>query len=179
MLVNYNMKILSNIKKLYHRYLTSSIDYAKYLGVNIGDNNFINTRSWGSEPYLITIGNHVQITDNVIFNTHGGAHVARRTYPNFDLFGKIEVKDWAYIGSGSHIMPGVTIGEGSLIAAGSIVTKSVPNGEVWGGVPAKFICTVEEYMDKNQKYNINSKYMNYEQKKKLLLSLPDEKFIKK
>ncbi len=113
------------------------------------------------------------------FHTHGGGHVARRVYPNFDVFGKIVVKDWVYIGSGSHIMPGVTIGEGSLIAAGSIVTKSVPDGEVWGGVPARFISTVDEYIKKNMKYNVDSKGMTKDNKKSLLLSLPDEHFIRK
>jgi serine acetyltransferase len=76
-------------------------------------------------------------------------------------------------------MPGVTIGEGSLIAAGSIVTRSVPDGEVWGGVPARRICSVEEYIDRNKPYNLDSKYMSFEEKKKLLLSLSDDKFIKK
>lgn len=168
-----------NIKKIYYRYFSSPAEYAKYLGVHIGEDNFINIRKWGSEPYLIKIGNNCQITDNVVFHTHGGGHVARRRYPKFDVFGKIEIKDWAYIGSGSHIMPGVTIGEGSLIAAGSIVTKSVPDGEVWGGVPAHFISTVDQYIEKNLKYNINSKGMSQEQKKKLLLSLSDDKFISK
>lgn len=167
------------MKDFYYRYLTSPLDYAKYVGVNIGDNNFIGIHNWGSEPYLITIGNHVAITSNVHLHTHGGARVARQIYPNFDVFGKIEIKDWAYIGSGSHIMPGVTIGEGSLIAAGSVVTKSVPDGEVWGGVPAHRICSVKEYISRNLKYNLDSKPLSYSQKKKLLLSLPDDSFIKK
>lgn len=122
---------------------------------------------------------NVQVTDSVYFHTHGGAHVARRVFPNFDVFGKIVIKDWAYIGSGSHIMPGVVIGEGSLIAAGSIVTKSVPDNELWGGNPAKFICYTDDFIKKNFPYNINSKGLSYKSKKELLLSTDSGKFIHK
>ncbi|WP_339627070.1 acyltransferase [uncultured Winogradskyella sp.] len=51
----------------------------------------------------------------------------------------IKIKKNAFIGGGSTILKGVTIGEKSIIATGSIVVKSVPDGEVWGGNPAKFI----------------------------------------
>ena len=77
-------------------------------------------------------------------------------------------------------MPGVTIGEGSLVAAGAIVTKSVPKHTVVAGNPAHAICTVDEFCERNLKlFNTHSKGMSYAQKKKLLLSLPDDRFIKK
>lgn len=170
---------MNKLLELYHRFLKSPLQYARHIGVTIGDNCFINTYNWGSEPYLIEIGNNVQVTQNVYFHTHGGAHVARRNCPRFDIFGKIIIKDWAYIGAGSHIMPGVTIGEGALVAAGSIVTKSIPDREVWGGTPAKFLNTVDDYLARNMKYNLNSKGLTKSEKKKLLLSLPEDNFIKK
>ncbi len=52
---------------------------------------------------------------------------------------KIVVKDKAWIGFNSIIMKGVTIGEGSVVAAGSVVTKDVPDWTVVGGNPAKII----------------------------------------
>ena len=169
------------IKKLwgYILYAFSPIKYARSIGVTIGDNCFISTNKWSSEPYLISVGNNVQITQDVWLHTHGGSHVARQKYPNFDVFGRIVIKDWAYIGSGSHIMPGVTIGEGSLIAAGSMVTKSVPPNEVWGGVPAKRICTVDQYIERNLHFNLDTKRMTTSEKKKYLLSLPLDRFISK
>lgn len=51
----------------------------------------------------------------------------------------IEIKSGAWIGGYSIILKGVTIGENSIVAAGSVVTKSIPDNEVWGGNPAKFI----------------------------------------
>lgn len=74
-------------------------------------------------------------------------------------------------------MPGVTIGEGSLIAAGSIVTKSIPPNEVWGGNPARFLCSRDEYIARNLPYNLDSKSMTPQKKRDYLLSLPDNKFI--
>lgn len=51
----------------------------------------------------------------------------------------INIEDNVFIGAHSIILKGVTIGKNSVIAAGSIVTKDVPNNELWGGIPAKFI----------------------------------------
>lgn len=153
--------------------------YARHIGVNIGKHCLIATTNFSSEPYMITIGNNVQVTDNVHFHPHGGGHVARRQYPDFDIFGKIVVEDWAYIGSGSHIMAGVTIGEGALVAAGSIVTKSVPANTVVGGNPAKVICTVDEYIERNIKYNVSTKGLSEQEKKRILISLPINKLIVK
>ena len=108
-----------------------------------------------------------------------GGNSIRSEVPDYDSFGKITIKDWAYIGSGSHILPGVTIGEGALVAAGSIVTKSVPPYTVVGGNPARVICTIEEYKKRNLKYNTKTYGMSAEEKKRILLSLPDDMFIKK
>lgn len=126
-------RVIRAFKRLYWDYYATNEEYARHLGVTIGDNCFINTRCWSSEPFLITIGDNCQITRDVCFHTHGGGHVARPYIPDFDAFGKIKVCNGVYIGAGSHIMPGVTIGEGALVAAGSVVTHSVPARTVWGG----------------------------------------------
>jgi acetyltransferase-like isoleucine patch superfamily enzyme len=173
------MNLLKKITNFYWHHIASPLKYAKHIGVNIGNNCFISTRGWSSEPYLITVGNNVQITQNVYIHTHGGAHVARTIIPKFDVFGKVKICDNAYIGSGSHIMPGVTIGAEAMIAAGSVVCKSVPARQLWGGVPASFICSIDDYIARNQKYNVNTKGLSFEQKKEILLSLSDDMFITK
>lgn len=171
--------IFNRLILFYWRYIVPPEEYARHLGVSIGKNCFISTREWSSEPYLISIGDNVQITRNVSFYTHGGGNAIRRQYPDYESFGKIVIGDWAYIGANSQIMPGVVVGEGAIVAAGSVVTKSVAPYTVVGGNPAKFICSIQEYIDKNLKYNLHCKDLSEEEKRRFLLSLTDDKFIKK
>ena len=121
------MKLIYKIKALYRKAFWPLEKRARYAGVNIGHHNFIASQFWGTEPYLITIGSHCQITKGVSLLTHGGGGAVRRQYPKFDTFGKVTLGDYVYIGNNSMIMPGVTIGNNVLVAAGSIVTKSVPD----------------------------------------------------
>lgn len=154
--------------------------HARVIGVNLGKNCLVyRSMEWPSEPYLITIGNHVQLTRGVAIHTHGGGNIIRRKIADFDSFGKVVIKDWAYIGAHAQIMPGVTIGEGAMVAAGSIVTKSVPDGMVVAGNPAKVICSVNDYLQRNLKYNLKTKGKSIKEKKRYLLSLNDDAFMKK
>lgn len=171
--------LISRLSLFFWRFFKTPEQYARHIGVSIGDNCLIDTREWGSEPYLITIGNNVQITRCVSVFTHGGGQSVRSLFPDFDVFGKVVIEDWAYVGGHSIIMPGVTIGEGALVAAGSVVTKSIPPHVVVGGNPAKYICTVEEYIERNRKYNIGTKNLSFKEKKNILQILPEEKLIKK
>lgn len=109
----------------------------------------------------------------------GGGNAVRRLHPDFDCFGKVTIGDYVYIGSGALIMPGVTIGNNVLVAAGSVVSKSIPDNSVVAGNPARIICSVEDYYERNKKYDLGSKNMSSNQKRVMLINLPDEKFIKK
>ena len=171
--------IFKRITDFYWRFIATPEDYARHIGVKIGKNCFISTRRWGTEPYLITVGDNVQVTRDVAVHTHGGGQAIRKEHPDFDVFGKVVISDWAYIGASSQIMPGVTIGEGALVAAGSIVTKSVPPHTVVGGNPARVICTTDEYYERNKIYDMGTKRKGKAEKRHILLSMPDEKFIKK
>lgn len=173
------MSFFSRIMNLYWNHIASPYKYAKHIGVTIGKNCLIATKDFSSEPYLITIGNNVQLTKGCQIHTHGGGNSIRNKYPDFDVFGKVLIEDWAYIGAYSQIMPGVTIGEGALVAAGSVVTKSVPKNTVVGGNPARIICSTNEYLEKNMKYNTNSKRMSAKKKKELLMKMSEDMFIKK
>ncbi len=89
------------------------------------------------------------------------------------------IKDWAYVGAHAQIMPGVTIGEGAMVAAGSIVTKSVPDGMVVAGNPARIICSVDEFLERNVPYSMHTKGISEKEKKCRLLSSDEKKFLKK
>ena len=173
------MGIINRILDFYWRFIATPEAYARHIGVKIGKNCFISTRRWGTEPYLITVGDNVQVTRDVAIHTHGGGQCIRKEHPDFDVFGKVIIEDWAYIGASSQIMPGVTIGEGALVAAGSIVTKSVPPHTVVGGNPARVICTTEEYYEKNKVFNVGTKGLNKRKKREILMSASEDKFIKK
>ena len=172
-------KLIEKGKIVYHRRFWSLEKQAIKAGVEMGKDNFIASRFWSSEPYLIRIGSHCQITAGAKLYTHGGAGAVRRWYPKFDTFGKVIIGDYVYIGNDAKIMPGVTVGDNVLIAAGSIVTKSIPSNVVVAGNPARFICSIEDYIERNKKYNTDSKGLSAEEKKRLLLSLEESKFIMK
>ena len=76
-------------------------------------------------------------------------------------------------------MPGVTIGNNVLVAAGSVVTKSIPERMVVAGNPARIICTIEEYYERNKQWDIQTKRMSINEKKNILMALPKERFISK
>ena len=173
------MNLYKKIRSVYIKHFYSLEKQAQISGVKIGKNNQILGAFWSSEPYLIEIGDDCQITAGVKFFTHGGAKVARIIDPTFDCFGKVKIGNNVYIGTNSLIMPGVTVGDNVLIAAGSVVTHSVPSNVVVGGNPAHIICSFEEYYQHNQKYNVGTKGLNSCEKRKVLLSLNEEKFIKK
>lgn len=167
------------IVMFYWNVIASPEKQARHIGVKIGKHCLINTRYWPSEPYLVTIGDNVQVTHCVSIHTHGGGQAIRQQHSDFDVFGKVVIEDWAYIGAFSQIMPGVTIGEGALVAAGSIVTKSVAPHTVVGGNPARYICTTEEFYEKNKQFNVNTKGKSQAEKKEILLNLPEERFVRK
>jgi len=151
------------------------IKVARHLGCKIGNNCIFGNIDLGTEPYLITIGNNCQITSNVSFITHDGATLVIKNKYQFKgtKYGKIIINDNVYIGNNCIILPGIVIGENTIIGAGSVVTKSIPPNMIYAGNPAKFICTLEEYFDKCKKSTGNlensplwSKYREYELYKK-------------
>lgn len=126
-----------------------AVAYARTLGVGIGENCRLikfQRATFGSEPYLIRLGNHVTVAAGVRFVTHdGGVWVFREAEPQLDVFGPIVVEDNVFIGINAIILPGVTIGRDCVVAAGSVVTKDVPPGFLVAGVPERPLKTIAEY----------------------------------
>ena len=115
------------------------------------DCRLVDMPSFGTEPWLISIGKHVTISSRVTFITHdGGTWVFRHIekYRNVIKYDRITIHDNCFIGHGSILMPGISIGPNSVVAAGSVVTKDVPPGTVVGGVPARPIMSTEAYAEK-------------------------------
>lgn len=172
--------MLKKIFNYFYKHFATHDQYARYIGVNLGMNNDIQENAlWSSEPWLITVGNNCQFVLGSRIFTHGGGRVLRVFEADYDSFGKVFIGNNVYLGANSLIMPGCTIGDGVLVAAGSVVTKSVPPNVVIGGNPARIICTIDEYYKKNQKYNTHTKYMTKEEKKHFILTMDESMFIKK
>ncbi|MBQ3070256.1 MAG: acyltransferase [Tidjanibacter sp.] len=144
--------IFSGIYNRLQKKFKGPIGYARYIGVTIGENcKLIDNPDWGSEPYLITVGNHVYFSSKCSLVTHDGSTWCFRDEPEYKhvlRYGAIEIKDNCFIGMGVTILPNVTIGPNSIVGAGSLVTKDVQPNSVYAGVPAKFICTMDEYKTK-------------------------------
>lgn len=150
----------------------SDTEQFRDLGVKIGNNfSSIGTVDFGSEPYLISMGDDVRLSKNIHFVTHdGGMHVIRQ-YKGIpaDLFGTIEIGNNVFVGMNTIILPDVKIGSNVIIGAGSIVTKDIPSNSVACGTPARVIETIDEYYSKNKDRIELTKNMTREEKKSYLL----------
>lgn len=106
----------------------------------IGENTVIDGRD------VVTIGNHVDTATGVmIYNSHHDVHSE-----SFEAVqAPVVIEDYVFIGPRAIILPGVKIGKGAVVAAGAVVTKSVPEFAVVGGVPAQVI---GERKNKDPKY---------------------------
>jgi len=169
----------NRLVRLFWKLYYPPIEYWRKMGVQIGEGCNIKPVSFGGEPFLIKIGNNVQITDNVRFFTHGGAWVLRKEIPHMDFYGKIEIKDNVYIGSGAYIMQGVTIESNVIVAARAVVTKSIPEGVIVGGNPARIIGSIEEFKKKMIPFNMKTKGLGIQEKINMIINAPEVMFIKK
>lgn len=162
---------------------TNIYKYWTDLGLTIGEEcEIYQNASFGSEPYLIEIGNKVRINRGVEFVTHdGGVWVLRNLdfeKNNFkinidrlneaDLFGRIKIGNNVHIGTNAIIMPNVEIGNNSIIGCGAIVTRSIPDNSIAVGIPARVIESVQEYYEKNKENLDFTKKLSTNDKKKYL-----------
>lgn len=167
------MGIMKSIIRKYQKQ-KNLVLYLRNQGVQIGEDCAIDySASFGSEPYLISLGNHVRVNEGVKFITHdGGVWVLRgqkTEYQNIDLFGRITVGNNVHIGTDTIIMPGVNIGSNCIIGCGAIVTRDIPDNSIAVGIPARVIESLEEYEHKNAARFVHTKGMTREEKRKYLL----------
>jgi acetyltransferase-like isoleucine patch superfamily enzyme len=115
---------------------------ARAMGCTIGMDCRILSDIVTTEPWLISIGDRVTISTRVSFTTHDGTGWLRKDEKGRRYrYAPISVGSDVFVGTGTIIMPGVRIGDKCVVGAGSVVTRSVPDGTVVAGNPARPIST--------------------------------------
>lgn len=100
-----------------------------------------------SFPWLVTIGDDVTLAPECMLLCHDGSS---KKLIGYSKIGKITIGNHVFIGAKSIILPNTTIGSNVIVGAGSVVTKSIPDNCVVAGIPAKVVCSTDEY--KNRVY---------------------------
>lgn len=146
------IKILNFLRARFKKYILEEIwleDYIK-MGMKIGKGSSIQPGVVFdySHCWLIRIGRNVTIAPEAYLLAHDSSSKKLNGYTKI---GSVVIEDNVFIGARALIMPGVTIGKNSIIASGSVVTKSVPEESIVAGNPAKIISTIGKYKEKNDK----------------------------
>ena len=125
------------------------IDYLRRIGVKIGEDCtiYVTSKTLIDEqyPWMITIGNHVRITEGVKILTHDYSWSVLKLYEG------VSENPGAILGASGT----VEIGNNVIIGAGSVVTSSCDHNGVYAGVPAKRIMSIDEYYEKRERAQFN------------------------
>ncbi len=147
------------IQKLYTAFICRSlgscgenplfITFSKFFvprNIHVGSNVFINQQCIFVGEEKIKIGNNVQIGFRCMFITSSyETHFDKSKKKRVRYFEPITIGNNVWIGAGAIVLPGVTIGEGSVVAAGAVVTRDLPARTLAGEVPARIIKTIESH----------------------------------
>ncbi len=160
----YNMRLMilfsvvnSLVQKLYTKYISVQlgsigsdclfITFSKFFipnNIHIGNKVFINQQCIFVAEEKITIGNNVAIGFRcMLITSNNEVHLSPDTHKRVHYNEPIVIEDDVWIGSGAVILPGVTVGRGSVVAAGAVVTKDVPPLTLVGEVPARIIKKID------------------------------------
>lgn len=100
-----------------------------------------------SHCWLITIGDNVTLAPRVHILAHDAS---TKEFLNYTRIGRVNIGSNVFIGAESVVLPNINIGDNVVIGANSTVTKDIPSNTVYAGNPVKYICTLEEYIEKNK-----------------------------
>ena len=140
-------RLITELTDLAVFHLKGGVAHARRKGVTVGEGCRIYIRRFGSEPFLISIGNRVTITSGVRLLTHDGSTWLIRDADGnrYQRYGSIKIGDDVFIGINSIIMPGITVGSRVIVGAGSVVTGDVLDGVVVAGNPARVIRDIDSF----------------------------------
>lgn len=130
---------------------------------SIGKNVYYYSRIMPSDPKLLRLGDNVVIATNVRFLGHDRIDIMLsgmfgQKYTKF--YDCIDVGNNVFIGADTTILPGVKIGDNSIIGAGAVVTKDLPSGFLWGGIPARPIGKFDDFIAKRKDMTVQESDAN-------------------
>ncbi len=100
-----------------------------------------------SHCWLIDIGNDVTLAPRVHILAHDAS---TKEFLGYTKIGRVNIGNKVFVGASTVVLPGVTIGENVIIGANSTVTKDIPANSVAVGSPARVICSLDEYLNKER-----------------------------
>ena len=143
--------------------IRSSMKRAEYLKKHgvfhfLGDKVMITSRKIPLYAKLISIGNNVWIASGVEFIPHDVTHFMLKEMKDGFKYqeknGCIEIGNNVFIGANAKILYDVKVGDNVIIAAGALINKDVPSNSVVGGVPARVISSLDEYLEKRRTFRV-------------------------
>lgn len=161
--MNIKSFIKNSIKRIVYQEKYNSQSYVKYLrsiGMKIGEDvNFyapMKTSIDITRPWMIDIGDHVEITEGVTILTHGyDWSVLKGVYGEIlGSCGKVKIGNNVFIGMNTTILKGVNIGSNVIIGANSLVNKDLPDNCVAAGNPCRVIMSLDEYYEKKEECTV-------------------------
>ena len=139
-------------------------------GCKIGNDTRIFSNITG-EPYLIEIGDNCTISTEVSLITHDasvGLYMGRDNYS--DNCGKIIIGNNCFIGSRAIVLYGVTLPDNTIVAAGSVVTRSIENpGYILAGNPAKVVGKVSDFLNKTKPFMLSLHGRSLSEKQRIIV----------
>lgn len=128
--------LISGVKMPWDSTIHIGANFFNPSNISIGHDTIVGDHCFMDGRAPLKIGNHVGIASQVLI--YNDEHDINS--PNYgNSFGPVEIGDYVFIGPRALILPNIKIGKGAVVAAGAIVTKNIPDFEIWGGVPAKKI----------------------------------------
>lgn len=146
------MAVLERLKVLIRG--TCNLRRLKKDGLKVGE-NFQMLEGCMIDPghcWLISIGDHVTLAPRVHILTHDAS---TKMFLGYTKIGKVTIGNHVFIGAGTIILPNTRIADNTIIGAGSVVTKDCKSG-VYAGNPARYICSMAEYLDKEKELMLHT-----------------------
>jgi acetyltransferase-like isoleucine patch superfamily enzyme len=144
------------LRKLYLKFFVSSgFPYSEYLSKRKalhfqGSNCFISKGAEISDPYLLSIGDNVWVTDGCRLLGHDASVIMINIMQGsqLDQVGPIEIGDNCFLGNNVIVLPNTKIGANTIIGSGAVVTRNLEGNAVYAGNPARLISSMDEYIEK-------------------------------